>query len=148
MKKVILFSIVGFALLAVGVYKNFIGYFRYGRSFNETRLARGIPAIEDGFQHSEDYLFWYNPDKQYPRHAMKSITIDGFDIEIEQDNFEFLQDTVVITLYSYYRYKQNCYSVYMKRYGVPESRLSCEEFLELLKNNGFSQKVICTVCSE
>jgi len=147
MKKIFVFGLI--ALVAVAlfeIYKNYIGYLRFGKSFNDTRLELGVPVIGEAFKPTDDYLLWYNESKNYPRHAMKSLTISELSLEIEQDNFEFIRDSAVVTVFCYYHHKEKCYNIYLSEDNL-EKRLSCEALLELLSEQGLSVKLNCEECS-
>lgn len=135
MKKYLVFGSIGFVILSIGIYKNFIGYIRYGRSFNNTRLELGVPIIEPSFKPTEDYLMWYNEGMTYPRHAMKMLSTNGLRLDIEQDNFEFVRDSVVVIAYCYYHYEEKCYNIYLSE-GESQMKISCKTLVELLAEQG------------
>ncbi|HEY9048197.1 MAG TPA: hypothetical protein VIN08_19960 [Ohtaekwangia sp.] len=139
----VLIALIVFVLLAI--YQKNVGYIRFGRSFNDTRRELGVPLIEESFQTS-DYLFWYNESRSYPRHAMKLLTTSWFGLEIEQDNFQFVEDSVVVTAYCYYHYEEKCYNIYLSQDGV-EREISCKKLLELLGEHGLTVKINCKECS-
>jgi hypothetical protein len=147
MKKItIIILIAAVIFVGVQIYLNFIGLLRYGKSYNETRVELGVPIIEENFKSMSNYLSWYNESKHYPRHAMKSITTNGFSVEIEQDNFEFLKDSTLITIFSYYNYKQKCYNIYLKE-GERERKISCDTMQEILKDENLPVRMLCKECA-
>src|SRR5258706_4038521 len=103
--------LVGMVLL--GIYQNYLGYLRFGKSFNPTRAELGVPLIEESFQPTENHSSWYGKQKNYPRHDAKWLSIKGLSLAIEQDNFEFIKDSLVVTAYCYYHYDENCYNIYL-----------------------------------
>lgn len=146
MKKKV-FALIGFVIiLSIGIYKNFIGCITYGKTFNDTRLELGVPIIEDSFKPTDDYMMWYNEQRTYPRHAMKLLSIDWLHVDIEQDNFEFIKDSVVVTAYCYYHYNEKCYNIYLSEGGY-ERKISCKSLLEILSEQGLSIKMNCEECS-
>jgi hypothetical protein len=146
MKKMFVFGLIAFAALVYGIFSNYIGYLRFGKSFNDTRIELGIPVIEETFKPADDYLFWYNESRNYPRHAMKQLTTSGLSLEIEQDNFEFVKDSVVVTAYCYYHYKEKCCNIYLSEGDGPGKKISCEKLVELLREQGLSVKMNCQEC--
>lgn len=146
MKRIFVFVLIALAVVAsFEIYKNYIGFLRFGKSFNDTRIKLGVPVIGETFKPTDDYLLWYNESKNYPRHAMKLLTINGLSLEIEQDNFLFIRDSAVVTVFCYYHYKEKCYNIYLSE-DNSEKRLSCETLLELLSEHGLSVKLNCEEC--
>ncbi|HYC84655.1 MAG TPA: hypothetical protein VEB86_05505 [Chryseosolibacter sp.] len=145
MKKYLVFALIGVVILVIGVYKNFIGYIRYGKSFNDTRRELGVPIIEENFRPNDDYLMWYNEQRVYPRHAVKLLSTNWLSIDIEQDNFEFIKDSTVVTAYCYYHHEEKCYNIYLSE-GGSERKISCKTLLKLLDDQGLSVKINCKDC--
>ena len=136
--------LVGMVLL--GIYQNYLGYLRFGKSFNPTRAELGVPLIEESFLQSDNLKMWYTKQENYPRHDMKLLSIKGLSLDIEQDNFEFVKDSVVVTASCYYHYDENCYNIYLSEGGY-NKKISCEALVKLLAEQGLSVKLKCNECS-
>lgn len=139
-------------LISAGLIIILFSYYLYSNaawknldeSFNPEREKLGVPLIEPYFLANDKKDMWYNPDTTPPRHAMKAFSIRTQSKTVEQDNFEVLVDGRKETVYCYYHYNRNCFSLY---FGA--KKITCSEFNTLLKENGLSfQLTKCKECEE
>jgi hypothetical protein len=148
MKKILVIGLIALVIIVLlGIYKNYVGYLIFGKSYNETRAKLGVPIIEDTFQPTDDYSMWYSKQRIYPRHAMKLLSLKWLNVEIEQDNFEFVKDSVVVTAFCYYNYDKRCYNVYLSEGGYRQ-KISCDSLVELLSKEGLQVNMNCKECSD
>ena len=117
--------------------------------FNQQRANFGVPPITKSLKKTETFGLWINKRTYYPQHSLKEIQFSGKKPKTESDSFVFYDYLGrKITLTSYFRYQESCFSFYVYGNG-PKLKIDCKRANELLQENNIDFTFeVCNDCTE